>query len=169
MREINVFSVRNWATLHVIALMCIVLSAMSMATQQPIVQTEYHHLAYLHTTENGTQGTRPDQPLGTDTGTGTGIAGRCCNHTLIDIKVTVTIVHVEVIPDYTTDSPTEALPDTITPAAIITTVTHHTGNLHRIGAYQPTPEIAVGPDHIHHTNPVRTPHLNPHPDLVGQQ
>ena len=87
----------------------------------------------------------------------------------MDIKVTVTIVHAEVIPDHITDAPTEALPNTITPAPIVTTVTHHTGNLHHIEAYQPTPEIAAGPEHACHINPVRTPHLNHHPDLVGQQ
>ena len=32
MREINAFSVRNWATPHIIFLMCIVLSVMSMVT-----------------------------------------------------------------------------------------------------------------------------------------
>ena len=65
--------------------------------------------------------------------------------------------------------PTEALPNTITPAPIITAVTHHTGNLHHIEAYQPTPDITAGPEHVCHINPVRTPHLNPHPDLVRQQ
>ena len=79
------------------------------------------------------------------------------------------IVHTEVIPNHITDTPTEALPNTITPAPIVTAVTHHTGNLHHIGAYQSTPEITVGPEHTHHINPVRTPHLNPHLDLVGQQ
>ena len=118
---------------------------------------------------NGTQGIVSDQSLGTNTRTGTGIAGQDCNHTLIDIEVTVMILHVEVIPDHTTVTPIEALPNTITPAPIVTTVTHHTGNLHHIGAYQPTPEIAVGPEHAYHINPVRTPHLNPYPDLVGQQ
>ena len=87
----------------------------------------------------------------------------------MDIKITVMIVHAGVIPDHITDTSTEALPNTITPAPIIITMTHHTGNLHHIEAYQPTPELTVGPEHVHHINPVRTPHLNPHPDLVGQQ
>ena len=47
------------------------------------------------------------------------------------------IVHAEVIPDHITDARTEALPDTITPAPIVTAMTHHTGNLHHIEAYQP--------------------------------
>ena len=79
------------------------------------------------------------------------------------------IVHTDVISDCITDAPKEALPYTATPGPIITTVTYHTGNLHHIDAYQPAPEITAGPEHTHHVNPVRTPHLNPHPDLVGQQ
>ena len=79
------------------------------------------------------------------------------------------IAHTEVIPNHMTDALTEALPSTITPAPIITTVTHHTGNLYHIEAYQPTPEIAADPEHACNTNLVRTPHLNLHPDLVGQQ
>ena len=85
----------------------------------------------------------------------------------MDIEVAVAIVHTEVIPDHITDAPTEALSDAITPAPIITAMTHHTENLHRIEAYQPTAEITAGPECRHHINPVRTPHLNPHPDLVG--
>ena len=169
MREINVFSVRNWANV-----------ACNCPNVHCFEYDEYGHKAancpdrnttiwHTCTTENGTQGIRPDQPLGTNNGTGTGIAGQDCNHILIDIKVKVVIVHVEVIPDHTTDALTEALPYTITPAPIITTMTHHTGILHYIGAYQPTPEIAIVPKHAHHINPVRTPHLNPHPDPVGQQ
>ena len=84
----------------------------------------------------------------------------------MDIEVTVTIVHAEVIPDHITDAFTEALPNTINPTPNITTVKHHTGNLHHIEAYQPTPETAAGPEHACHTNPGRTPYLNLHPDLV---
>ena len=87
----------------------------------------------------------------------------------MDTKVRVMIVYAEVIPDDITDAPKEALPDTITQAPIITAVTNHTGNLHHIEAHQPTSEIAAGPEHACHANLVRTPHLNFHPDLVGQQ
>ena len=76
----------------------------------------------------------------------------------MDIEVTVMIVHTEVIPHHITDAHTEALPDTITPAPIVMTVTHHTGNLYHIQTYQPTPEIAVGSEHAYHIIPVRTPH-----------
>ena len=58
----------------------------------------------------------------------------------MDIEVTVMIVHAEVIPNQITDTLTEALPNTITPAPIITTMTHHTGNLPHIEAYQTTPD-----------------------------
>ena len=84
----------------------------------------------------------------------------------MDIEVTVMIIHAEVIPNHITDATTEALPDIITPA---TAVTFHTGDLHHIEAYQPTLEIIAGPDHAHHINQVRTPHLNPHPVPAGQQ
>ena len=84
----------------------------------------------------------------------------------MDTKVTVMIVHAEVIPDHITEILTEALPNTITPAPIITTVTQHTGSLHHIEDYQPIPEITAGPKHACHTSLVRTPHLNLHPDLV---
>ena len=84
----------------------------------------------------------------------------------MDIEVTVTAVHAEVIPNHTTDALTEALPNTVTPTPIIITVTHNKGTLHHIEAYQPTPEIAAGPEHAHHSNLVITPHLNLHPDIV---
>ena len=87
----------------------------------------------------------------------------------MDIKVTVTIIHTEVIPNHITDTTTEALHNIITPALITTTVTCHTGDHHHVEAYQPTPEIVAGPDHACHINQVRTPHLNPHPVPAGQQ
>ena len=79
------------------------------------------------------------------------------------------IIHAEVIPDHITDATKEALHNIITPALIATAVTCHAGDLHHIEAYQPTPEMVAGPDHAHHINQVRTPHLNPHPVPAGQQ
>ena len=87
----------------------------------------------------------------------------------MDIEVTVTIIHPEVIPDHITDATTEALHDIVTPALIITAVTCYTGDLHHIEAYQPTPEIIAGPHHTCDINQVRAPHLNPHPVPAGQQ
>ena len=110
----------------------------------------------------------PDQLLNT-TGTGTDIAGQDHSHTPADIKVTVTIIHTEVIPDDITDVTTEALQDIITPALITITMTHHTGDHLHIEVYQPIPDIAAGPDHTHPINQARTPHLNPLPVPAGQQ
>ena len=84
----------------------------------------------------------------------------------MDTEVTVMIVHAEVIPNCITDA-LKARPNIVTPAPIITAMTHHTGNLHHIEAHQPTPETAAGTEHACHTNLVRAPHLNLHPDLVG--
>ena len=106
----------------------------------------------------------PDQLLNT-TGTGTDIAGQDHSHTPTDIEVTVTIIHTEVAPDHITDT----LQDTITPALITITVTHHIADHPYVEVYQPIPEIAAGPDHAHDTNQVRTPNLNPHPIPAGQQ
>ena len=130
------------------------------------MQIEYHHQANLYTTRdnNPTQGIVPDQLLNT-TEIGTDIAGQDHSHTPTDIEITVKIIHTEVVPDHITD----ALQDTVTPALIAIAVTHHTGDHPHIDVYQPIPEITAGPDHVHHTNQVRTPHLNPHPVPAGQQ
>ena len=87
----------------------------------------------------------------------------------MDIKVAVVIIHAEVIPNHITDATTEALHNIITPALIPTAVTCHMGDHHHVEAYQPTPEIAAGPEYAHHTNQVRTPHLNHHPVPAGLQ
>ena len=110
----------------------------------------------------------PDQLLNT-TRTGTDIAGQDHSHTPTTIKVTVAMINTEVIPDHITDVTTEGLQDTITPALIAITMTHCRGDHPHIEVYQPIPEITAGPDHAHHINQVRTPHLNPHPVLPGWQ
>ena len=110
----------------------------------------------------------PDQILDTNARTGTDIAGQDHSHTLMNIQVTVTIIHTEVIPDHITDVTTGALHNTITPSLIAIAMTHHTGDHPHIEVYQPVPEIAAGPDHAYHINQVRTPHLNPHPVPAGQ-
>ena len=48
-------------------------------------------------------------------------------------------------------------------------MTHHTGDLPHVEVHQLIPEIAADPEHVPHINQVRTPHLNPHPVLAGQQ
>ena len=110
----------------------------------------------------------PDQFPNT-IGTGTDIACQDHSHTPTDIKVTASIIHTGVIPDHITDITNEALQDTISPALIAIAVTHHTGDHLHIEVYQPIPEITAGPDHAHHINQVRTPHLNPHPVPTEQQ
>ena len=77
----------------------------------------------------------------------------------MDIKVTVTIIHTEVVLDHITDATTGALYNTITPALIIINLTHHTRDHPHIEVYQPIPEITAGPDHAHHIYQVRTPPL----------
>ena len=111
----------------------------------------------------------PDQLLDTTIGTGTDIAGQDHSHTLTDIKVTIAIIHTEVIPDHITDATTGALHDTITPELIIIAVTHHTRDHPHIEVYQPIPAITADPDHAHCINQVRTPHLKYHPVPEGQQ
>ena len=92
-----------------------------------------------------------------------------CSHTLVDIKVTVVIIHAEVVPDHITDTTTEALYDIATPALIAIAMTHHTGDHHHVEVYQPIPEFTAGPDHTLHITQVRTPNLNPHPVPAEQQ
>ena len=111
----------------------------------------------------------PDQLLDTVTRTGTDIAGQDHSHTFTDIKVTVAIIHTEVIPDHITDTTAGALHETITPALIIIAMTHHTRDHPQVIVHQLIPETTADPDHIHHINQVRTPHLNLHPALAGQQ
>ena len=76
----------------------------------------------------------PDPLLDTTTRTGTDDS-----HTLMDIKVTVMIIHREVIPDHITDATTEALLDTVIQALITISVKCHTGDHPHIKVYQPTP------------------------------
>ena len=87
----------------------------------------------------------PDQLLNT-TGIDTNIAGQDHSHIPTDIKVTATIIHTEDVQDHITDATTEVLHDTITPALITITVTHHTRDHPHVDVYQPIPEIVVGPD-----------------------
>ena len=101
------------------------------------------------------------------TRTGTDIAGQDQSHTLMDIEVTVTKIHAEVIPDHSTDATIGALHDTVTPALIA--MTHHTRDHPHIDVYHLIPGIAADPDHAHHINQVRTPCLNLCPFLAGQQ
>ena len=77
-----------------------------------------------------------DQLLDTTTGTDTCTAGQNISHALTGINVTVTIIHMELIPDHITDATIGAPYDTITPVLIAITVTHHTGDHPHIEVYQ---------------------------------
>ena len=122
-----------------------------------------------HKGQNSARRHHPRSSLGTATRTGIKIAGQDHNHTLRDIKVTVTITHTGVTPDHITDTTTGALHDTITPALIVIAMIHHNRDHPHIEVPQLIPEITVNPDHTPHINQVRTPHSNPHTVLVGQQ
>ena len=93
-----------------------------------------------------------DQLLNT-TRIGPDIAGQDHSQTPTDIKVTATIIHTEVIPDHITDTTTEVLDDTITPALIAIAVTCHTRDHPHVEVYHPIPEIIAGPDHTHCISP----------------
>ena len=103
------------------------------------------------------------------TGTDTNIADQDHSHTLADIEVTVAITHTEAIPDHITDATIGALHDTITLALFIIAMTHHTRDHPHVEVPQLIPEITADPDNVPHINHIRTPHLNPHPFLAGQQ
>ena len=94
----------------------------------------------------------PDQPLDTTARIGTDIVGQDHSHTLVDIKVTVTIIHTVVTPDHITDATRGVLHNTVTHALIIIAMTHNTGDHSHIDVYQPIPEITADPDHTHHIN-----------------
>ena len=63
----------------------------------------------------------------------------------MDIQVTVIITCTEAIPDHIIDALTEAPHVTVTPALIVITVTHPTGDHHHVEAPPLTPEIAADP------------------------
>ena len=86
-----------------------------------------------------------------------------------DIEVTVKITCTTAFPDHITDAPTEAHHITITPALIVITMTHPTGDHHHVEAPSLTPEIAADPGHVPHTNQVRPHLLNLPPVLAEQQ
>ena len=79
------------------------------------------------------------------------------------------MTHAEVIPDHITDVTIGACHDTITPALIFIAVTHHTRDHPHVEVYQLIPDTTADPDHVHCTNQVRTPCLNPHPVSAEQQ
>ena len=78
------------------------------------------------------------------------------------------ITHTKAAPDHIIDTLTEAPHVTITPALIVITMTHPTGDHHHIETPTLTPEIAIDIEHIPHTKQVRPLLLNLPPVLAGQ-
>ena len=103
---------------------------MNTVILQWTVQIEYHCQAHLPTIRDRapTQDATPDLHLGTITKTGIGISGQGRSPILTDTAVIAKITHTGVTPGYITDTTTEAIHDLATPALIITTMTHHTGD-----------------------------------------
>ena len=81
--------------------------------------------------------------------TGIGLAGPDPIHAVIDTGVTVAMTHEEVILGPITDPHTAAHHVTEAQAHTATDETAHTAHPHHAEVF---PEIAVDPDHVHHTN-----------------
>ena len=124
-----------------------------MVMLQQTIQTKYHHQVHLHDTEDIilAQDTVLDPHPPIITGTNAGLTGQDHIPTVTDTEVTARIIHREVTPGYITDVHTEAHLATNTQTLIVTNRTHHIGDLHCIEALLHILEIAVGPNHIPHT------------------
>ena len=133
---------------------------MIMATLQQIAKTKSHHQAYQPDTETTilTQDNVIDPPLritikiGTITVTitmGIDLAGQDPIHTVIDTVVTVTMTHKEVALGPITNPHATAHQVTEAEAHTTTDETPHTADPHHTEVF---PEIAIDPDHVHHTD-----------------
>ena len=133
---------------------------MIMATLQQIAQTKSHHQAYQQNTEITilTQDILIDPHLritieiGTITVTikiGIDLAGQDPIHAVIDKGVTVAVTHKEVALGPITDPHATAHHDTEAQAHTTTNETPHTADPHHAEVFS---EIALDPDHVHHTN-----------------
>ena len=133
---------------------------MIMATLQQIAQTKSHHKADQQDIEITilTQDNVIDPPfrktimIGTITMTieaGIGLAGPDPIHAAIDTGVTVTLIHEEVTLGPITDPHTAAHHVTEAQAYTTTDKAPHAADPHHAEVF---PEIAVDPNHVHHTN-----------------
>ena len=133
---------------------------MTMAMLQQIAQTKSCHQAYQQDTEITilTQNNviaphlRITIMIGTITMTikiGIALAGPDLLHAAIDTEVTVTVTHKEVTLGAITDPPTTVHHVTEAQAHTVTHKTPHTTDPHHA---EVSPETAVDPDNIHHTN-----------------
>ena len=141
-----------------------------MAMSMQIAQTKYHCQVPLHDTEIiiPARDTIPDLHLTITTGTDTGLTDQGHIPAVTDTEVTARAIRKEVTPGHITDIHTGAHLATDTQPHIIIDGIHHTGDLHHTEALPHILVIAVGQDHVTHTElPVWHP-PNPPTALAGQ-
>ena len=97
--------------------------------------------------------------------TGIDLAGQDPIHAVIDTGVTVTVTHEEVALGPITNPHATAHHVTEAQAHTATNKTPHTADPHHTEVF---PEIAVDPDHIHHTN-ITTKHQQDHLTALTEQ
>ena len=170
MKMTNVSSVKNQGTWHAIVPISNVSIAMNMVMLQQTVQTKYHHQVHLHDTEIIilAHNTILDPYLAIINGTDTGLIGQDHIPAVTDTDITAKVIHREVIPGHITGVCTEAHLTTYTQTLIIIDGTHHIGDLHHTEALLHILEIAVGLNHIPHTNQPIWHLLNPLTALTRQ-
>ena len=118
-----------------------------MAMLLQVTQTKYHHQVLLHDTEI----IIVDLHLIITIGTDTGFRGQGHIPTVTGTEVTARAIYREVTPGHTTDAHTRAHLTTGTQTHIVINRIHHKGDLHCTEALPHILEIAVGQDHITHT------------------
>ena len=137
---------------------------MNAAMLLQTAQAKYNHQVLLHDTEIIiiAWDTILDQHRTITTGTDIGLTGPGHNPTITGTEVTARAIHREATPGHTTDAHTGAHLTTDTQTHIIIKGIHCTGDLHHTEALPHILEIAVGQDHITHTElPVWQPPNTP--------
>ena len=135
---------------------------MIMTMSQLIAQTKSCHQVHLQDKEVQipTQDATIDLPLAMTIKAGTvamtieidiDLAGQDPILTVTDTGVTVKVTHKGVAPGHTTDPHTTPHPATETQADTAIDETPHTEDPHHT---EVSPEIAVDPDHVHHTKTI---------------
>ena len=134
---------------------------MNMAMSQQIVQTKSHHLVHLQDTEIPIQ--MPDIAIDLHLTmiikTDIDLTGQDPTPAAIDTGVTIRVIHEEVTAGHITDAHIEPHHATETQVHITINKTPYIEDPHHTKVF---PEIAVDPDHVHHTETTAQHHLN-HP------
>ena len=149
---------------------------MIMAMSQQIAQKKPHHQVYQPDTETTilTQDDVTDPPLGIiiEIGTitvtieiGIGLTGQDPIHTVIDTGVTAAVTYKEFALGPITNQHAAAHHITEAQAHTATNETPNTADPHHKKVF---PEIAVDPDHVHHTN-TTTKHQQDHLTVSTEQ